>query len=442
MVTRRWLSRWAMVALVLLVFGPWATTVSSQPVRSPEHASGILMVSTQFTPVNEATAFRSILSSAPVSVNFLTGDAGALTTQLESEEQAHHVTISLFAGLHGDFAPFVSKGLLQDVTPLLKSLSKRKFPKSFVKLSMMGSKTKHYYIPWMQATYVLAINKKALKYLPKGANVNALTYDQWIQWGKNMAKGTGRRLVGLPAGPTGLIHRFIQGYLYPSFTGSAGVVQFKSAAAAKMWQKVKDLWAVTNPDSTNYNFMQDALLSGSVWVAWDHVARLINAVTQQPKNFILVPAPTGPKGLGYLLVIGGLAIPKGAPNTKAAQKLIVFLTQPYAQINVLTSLAFFPVTNAKIPKVLPAGIRLEALAVQKQAHARHTIPALLPVGLGTQGGAFNKVYLDTFHRIILNGESISSVLNDEGHQLQTILSSSGAGCWPPDPPSKGPCQVK
>jgi multiple sugar transport system substrate-binding protein len=400
------------------------------------------MASSEFTPVDEATTFRSILSSAPVSVRFLTGDAGALTTQLESEEQAHHPTISIFAGLHGDFAPFVAKGILQDVTPLLKTLSKRGFPKSFIKLSMMGSKTKHYYIPWNQATYVLAINKKALKYLPKGAKVKALSYGQWIQWGKNLQRATGKRLIGLPAGPTGLIHRFIQGYLYPSFTGSAGVVQFRSAAARKMWQKFQDLWSVTNPDSTNYNFMQDALLSGSVWVAWDHVARLIAAVTQQPKNFILVPAPSGPKGLGYLLVLGGLAIPKHAPNVKAARKLITYLTDPYAQINVLTSLAFFPVTNARIPKVLPAGIRLEAAAVNSQAHARHTIPALLPVGLGTQGGAFNNVYLDTFHRIVLNGESIPLVLNAEAKELQAILTSTGAGCWPPDPPSKGPCRVK
>lgn len=400
------------------------------------------MVSTQFTPVNEATSFRSILSSAPVPVSFQPGDAGTLTTQLTSEEQAHHVTIGLFAGLHGDFAPFVAQGFLQDLTPLLKKLSKRGFPKSIVKLSMMGSKTKHFYIPWMQATYVLAVNKKALKYLPKGAKLNALTYDQWIQWGKNLEKGTGKRLLGLPAGPTGLIHRFIQGYLYPSFTHSSGVVQFKSPAAVKMWQKVKDLWAVTNPGSTNYGFMQEPLLSGDVWVAWDHVARLINAVTQQPRNFVLVPAPTGPTGLGYLSVIGGLAIPKGAPNTKAAEKVIDFLTQPYAQVNVLTSLAFFPVTNAKIPKVLPAGIRLEAVAVKSQAHAKHTVPALLPVGLGTQGGAFNKIYIDTFHRIVLNGESISSVLNDEGAQLQSVINTAGASCWAPDPPSKGPCRVK
>lgn len=441
MVRRQWLSRWAIAALVLVVLGPWATIASSQTLRSPGRASSITLVSTQFTPVNESSAFQGILASAPTPVNFLPLDSSSFTTQFEAQEQAHQVKVSVIAGLHGDFAPFVAQNLLQDVTPLLKTLKKRGFPSTFEKLGMFGSKTKHYYVPWMQATYVMAVNKKALKYLPKGANVEKLTYDQLIQWGKNMQKGTGKAMIGLPAGPTGLLARFIQGYLYPSYTHS-NVVQFKSKSAVTMWQKMKALWAVTNPQSTSYGFMQEPLLSGEVWVAWDHVARLINAVTQQPKNFILVPAPSGPKGLGYLLVIGGMAIPKGAPNLKAADSVITFLTAPYAQLNVLDKLAFFPATNAKIPSNLSAGIRIEAKAVSSQARARHTVAALLPVGLGTQGGAYNKVFTDTFSRIVLNNESIQSVLSDEGHTLQSLLTSAGAGCWAPDPTSHGPCKVK
>jgi hypothetical protein len=224
-VSRKWTVRWAVIALALMIVGPLATTASSQPVRSRAHDSGLLMLSTQFTPVTEAEKFRSILSGAPTAVNFLPGDSGALTDRLRAEEKAGHVTISIFAGLHGDFPPLVSEGLLQDVSPLLKQLVKRGFPKSIVKLSTMGSKTKHYYIPWMQATYVMAVNKKALKYLPKGAKVGALTYDQLIQWGKNMKKGHGQPMIGLPAGTTGLIHRFIQGYLYPSFAHSSGVAE-------------------------------------------------------------------------------------------------------------------------------------------------------------------------------------------------------------------------
>ena len=443
MVNGHWLSRLAVLALVVGILGPWATSASSSPVPTHARAGSVLFLSTQFTPVNESETYRNkILSGAPVSVNFTPSDAGPFNDRVASEEQAHHVTIGLIGGLHGDLEPFAAKGYLQDLTPLLKKLKNRGFPSSILKISGFGSKTKHYYVPWMQATYIMAVNTKALKYLPKGAKVDRLTYDQLIQWGKNMQKKTGRKMIGLPAGPSGLIHRFLQGYAYPSFTHSSGVVGFRSASAVTMWGKLKQLWAVTNPQSTSYGFMQEPLLSGEVWVAWDHVARLINAVQQKPTEFRLVPAPIGPKGLGYMPVIAGLAIPKGAPDVKSSEKLIDYLTQNQQQVNTLNNLAFFPATNAKLPATLPTGVWLEGFAVKAQSHSKRALPSLLPVGLGTQGGQFNKVYTDSLHRILLNNEPIKSVLNDEAKTLQSVINAAGASCWPPDPGSKGVCHVK
>ncbi len=34
------------------------------------------------------------------------------------------------------------------------------------------------------------------------------------------------------------------------------------------------------------------------------------------------------------------------------------------------------------------------------------------------------------------------VLMSEGESLNTLLSETGARCWPPDPASEGPCVVK
>ena len=74
------------------------------------------------------------------------------------------------------------------------------------------------YLPWMQATYLMAANKKALEFLPQGADINKITYDQLIEWSKKMAEATGSPKFGFPAGPKGLKHRFFQGFLYPSYT--------------------------------------------------------------------------------------------------------------------------------------------------------------------------------------------------------------------------------
>jgi multiple sugar transport system substrate-binding protein len=140
-------------------------------------------------------------------------------------------------------------------------------------------------------------------------------------------------------------------------------------------------------------------------------------------------------------VLAGLGIPRGAPNRAGAERLIDYLTQPQQQTRLATQLAFFPVTSAQLPRDVNAGIRLEADAVARQSSAPDALPSLLPVGLGAQGGAFNKVYLDTFQRIVVRGEPVAGVLADEGRILQGLLDQTQAGCWAPDPPSSGACQV-
>jgi hypothetical protein len=44
--------------------------------------------------------------------------------------------------------------------------------------------------------------------------------------------------------------------------------------------------------------MQEPLQGGEVWLAWDHVARMIEALRGNPDGFVAFPAPVGPKGLG------------------------------------------------------------------------------------------------------------------------------------------------
>lgn len=46
-------------------------------------------------------------------------------------------------------------------------------------------------MPWMQATYIMVADKRALPFLPAGADINALTYDQLAQWGRNLARPGG-----------------------------------------------------------------------------------------------------------------------------------------------------------------------------------------------------------------------------------------------------------
>jgi multiple sugar transport system substrate-binding protein len=423
---------------------PAQATPAAQPKAAAPAASGeVIFFSSQFKPIEEQEKMRQvILKDAPVKVDYIPEDPGPFNDRLNAEQKTGSVTVSLVGGLHGDFAPFVTADQMEDLSPMMSKLGDRGFPPAFVELSRMGAKDKHYYVPWMQATYVLAINKKAMPYMPQGADVNALTYAQLKEWGANIQQATNQQKLGFPGGPKGLIHRFFQGYLYPSYTGSSGVVGFKGPEAVTMWQEFKEIWKTSNPQSTNYEFMQEPLLSEEVWIAWDHTARLINAAKEKPDDIMLVPSPSGPKGLGFMPVIAGFGIPKGAPNRAGAEQIIEYLTQPQQQAATLRELAFFPVTSAKVPDDLPAGIRLEADAVAKQSAAKNALPSLLPIGLGAKGGEFNKVYTDTFSLIVLKNESVEQVLDAQAKILQSIMDDTKAGCWPPDPPSDGPCKIK
>ncbi len=400
----------------------------------------IVFLSTQLRPVEEAQKMRQvILKDFPTRVEFIPEDNAPFTDRILAEVKAGKVSVSLMGGLHGDFPPLIQAGAMDTVDDVLAGLQDRKFSQTFVNLGKMGTQSQ-YYIPWMQATYIMVANRQALQYLPEKASLNTLTYSQLKQWGANIQKATNKRLLGFPAGPKGLMHRFTQGYLYPSYTKSA-VSKYRSAEAESMWGEFKSIWQYVNPQSTTYDFMQEPLLAGEVWVAWDHIARLLDALRQKPQDFVAFPAPIGPYGRGFMPVLAGLGIPKNAPNRADAVAVIEYLTRPNVQLTTLAQVGFFPVVQAQLPDDLPQGVRMGAEAIARQSSSGVALPSLLPVGLGAKGGEYNKVFQDTFVRIVLRNENIRQVLDAEAANLRRVMEDTKAPCWSPDPPSSGACPV-
>ena len=359
--------------------------------------------------------------------------------RVRAEAKAGKGNIDLLIGLHGDFVTFQNEGLIRGVDDVAKQI--KTLPPPLVKIGKLGTKTQ-FYLPHSQATYVMVANKDVLKYMPKGANIDALTYGQVFAWAKAIRKGTGQNRFGLPASDTGLLHRFLQGFLIPSFTGGF-VTGFRSKEAVQAWDYLRQLWQYTHPQSLTYAFMQDPLLSEEVLLAWDHVARLKTALDQRPDDLVAFPVPKGPKARSYMPVIVGLAIPKNAPNPAGGKALIRHLTTIGAQAQILSLTGFFPAVRGQLSKRISPGLLAEAAAVRKQQKAPDAVQALLPIGIGAEGGNFSKIYRDTFTRIVRNNENIQTVLKEQGDLLQAIFDKTGAPCWAPDPPSgKAPCRVK
>ncbi|TVU69565.1 MULTISPECIES: ABC transporter substrate-binding protein [Cobetia] len=418
---------------------PIALTLMALLGSTPAMAD-INFFSTQARPLEEAQQMREIaLAPYGEAVNYMPQEAGTFLSRLEAEKGSANGALDVLGGLHGELGS-LTPAVLAPLDDLMSTLGEQGISEQYLSLGKLGGEQQRY-IPWMQATYIMAASRKALPYLPEGADLNALSYDELLAWGRNIEAATGQPKLGFPAGRKGLIHRFLEGYLYPSFTHSV-VREFRSDDAVAMWQKFREIWAVTNPRSTAFGFMQEPLLNGEVWVAFDHTARLKDAFNKRPDDFVAFPAPAGPSGRGYMPVVAGLAVPANAPAPDASRKLIQYLMTPEAQIRTLRATNFFPVVATELPDDLPASIRMSGKAVATQSSAEDAVLSLLPSGLGKQSGLFNKIYRDAFVQIVLRDADIHETLDILAPRLQALIDKSGAGCWLPDAPSDGPCPVK
>lgn len=402
----------------------------------------IVFFSTQLTPVEEAEKVRSTLVRGFAHrVDFVPATSERIfEDRVIAEMGAGRGRVDVLGALHGSFITLEDRNALLNLNDVARQLKGAKIGANYLKLGKLGTKNQ-FYIPWMQATYIMVANRSVLPLLPKGADRNRLTYQQLATWAANIRRRHGVGRLGFPASDQGLFHRFLQGHFVPSFTGR-NVTRWKSAQAVAGWTYLRNLWRNVHPQSLTYGFMQDPLLNREVLLAWDHVARVKSALEQRPQDFVTFPVPRGPGGRAYMPVLAGLAIPRSAPNVPTAKAFIRHMLSLSTQAKTLGAVGFFPVRAGKLSKSLGPGLLKEASAVNRTLNAKDALPSLLPIGLGAEGGNFNAVYRNAFRRIVIQNENIRTVLNETGEQMQAIFTRSGAPCWAPDPGSSGrPCRV-
>jgi len=179
--------------------GPAATATGNDTGKN------FVFASTQFSPVLEQEAMRQKILAEwkGAGVEFVTDQEPVIIDRITVESKAGGTGQIGIAGLeNGQFSSLVTNGYLMDLAKTVERNKARNINADMLTLGKAGSATQ-VYIPWMQQTYFLAANKKALQYLPSGADVNTLTYDQLIAWAKNIFEKTGQKRFGWPVGTSG-----------------------------------------------------------------------------------------------------------------------------------------------------------------------------------------------------------------------------------------------
>lgn len=410
------------------------------PWQSAAEKSPVVMLSTQLAPIEEARHFKEQILSRfeEHPVTFQPAHLTAFLSKLTEKPISTPGDVDLAAGLVvEELFDLADKDRLLPLTELEPVLKKHKIPEEILRETHPDPTTPRHVIPWLQATYLMVAHKKALPFLPRGADPMDLTHEDLFLWAERLHQETGGPKIGLPAGEKGLLLVMLPGGFLPSFTG--GVINgFASPDAEAAWDYLRRLWKHVHPASTTFNFMQDHLLTGDVWLALDHTARLME-VFQQSEDFIALPIPRGPKGRFSRLTTSGLAIPRNAPNPQAARTLMEFLIHPKTQTLLLREEGFLPVTPID-PQQAPGLIQLVETA-RRQNHDPNTRRVHQPKGLGSQEAAFNLVFITTFSRIILRNKPIPEVLQMQGAELNAIYEATQAPCVPPDREGEQPCRI-
>ena len=161
-------------------------------------------LSTQFTPVEERQRFEQVLrSQLPVPVAYNPVEGGVFTTTIKSQAQARNVRTALIGGLYNDLAPLADA--FDDVGGILRPSSRRAgYPDEILKLTTLGGTTPKF-VPWMQATYIVAVNKQALQWLPRGRRRPRAHLRPVPRLGAGGAGGGGPPGVRHPGGPEGAV---------------------------------------------------------------------------------------------------------------------------------------------------------------------------------------------------------------------------------------------
>jgi len=346
--------------------------------------------------------------------------------RVSAEVEAKKVTISLVCDLHSGLDLMNAKGLYDDLAGI--ALPNRTFIKALEDYSVMAGRK--VYVPLMQATYVMIVNKKAFEYLPAGLTAEDVTgasgkwsYDALLSWSKNLNEAFKGPKLGFPMGPGGLWHRFLHGYIYPSYTGYQAA-KFDSMYALALWKYLGDLLPFVHPASSTWAAMDEPLLKEEVLIAWDHTARVKNALIEKSEDFAVVPVPRGPKGRGYITVAVGLAIPVDAPQKENAIKLIDYLTKPDIQVKILENVGFFPIVK-EAEGAIPVGpLKILATGVLAQSGAADSVMVMIP-SLGAKGGEFTNTYRDVFTKIVVEGADMVTTVTEAADKLRAIFEEVG-----------------
>lgn len=285
--------------------------------------------------------------------------------------------------------------------------SGRTFSAAFLDSITSGGKT--YFAPVGGDVYLLLANQNAMKYLPAVADVQNITWEQYIDWAVAIADGEGEGKTAVTGVPMkSLIYMY--GGMFLSYGGEFPVIN--SEGAVEGWKLLTKMKNAYSPTVMTYDNVTSPMKSGETWLTVAHMARVGEAYRANPANYVLAPAPKGPNGIGSIAGTSGFAVLKGAENREMALKFIEFMTRPEIAVKVAKGTGgFLPPIDEAISEL---GDSPTDEVIKKGVMVlQNGVVSGVPGGDYTSWGAVKQVYDDVFVEMILGTGVYDQALIDE-----------------------------
>ncbi|MFC2037507.1 ABC transporter substrate-binding protein [Chloroflexota bacterium] len=386
-------------------------------VEVPVPSKTLVFSSRLFSPPREQEYFineviKPFEAEHGVTVNFQIIDDQTLLDRAEVQQTTGHVTTDIVVAHNSRMPEWIEAGWVEDLTDLVASWDDRTFMEAFSADTNMDGK--QYFLPVGADVYLLLANNKALPYLPDGADIDALTWEEYAQWAVNIAEGEGEGKVCI----TGIPQKsWIYMFGGTGLSYGAGFPDANSAGASEAWEVWETIGKADGfvPTVLNIDSCVDPMMREESWLTVFHNARAGQVFASNETQFTLAPAPQGPEGIGTIAGVSGYAISKGSANHDLAVQFLEFLTRPDVQVKIAKG------TGGFIPPVQEALDFLGDEAIDEVINKAvlvldKGVVSGVPAGNYQDWGAVKQCLDDLFEDTILPGEDVDQERLDAAQQ--------------------------
>jgi len=341
-------------------------------------------------------------------VSFQIMDDDMLLDRAEIQQETDHVTTDIVCAYVANMWQWIEEGYVEDLTPAVKSWDDRNFSPAFEYGTNFEGK--QYFVPVGADVYLTIANKKALEYLPSGANFENLTWEDFAKWSNAIAKGEGEGktvVTGIP------MKSFIYQFGAISLSYGATFPDINTPEAIKAWEilvSMKDdfITAVLNIDNCI-----DPMKREESWLSWMHCARAGSVYLSNETLYSVAPAPEGPAGIGSIAGVSGYGIMKDAPHKELAIKFLEYITRPDMQVKISKGTGGFIPPVEEALNYLGDDPEDEVVAQAIMVLSKGRVSGV-PGGDYQDWGAVKKVFDDVFVDMVLNGDgTVDKAMLDE-----------------------------